>query len=120
MRWAAWILLTLTTAFWLWFGMGSAWVEKLGLVNWVMHLILPGGLLLSTLLAAWRWSAVGGALSALEGFLAMAAILWAAAGRYSRELALTMTLTLPLPLLVAGALLLLSRGVMTKAKSLGG
>jgi len=105
-RWTARILLSLTTAFWLWFGIGSAWTEGLGLLNWAIHLIIPGGLLLVTLFVAWRWSFGGGVLSALEGVLAMALILRAAlVGRYPSGTALAMGLTLGLPLLLAGALL---------------
>jgi predicted membrane channel-forming protein YqfA (hemolysin III family) len=39
----AWSLIVLTTGFWLWFGASSASSERLGPINAVFHLLVPGG-----------------------------------------------------------------------------
>ena len=34
---AAWALVLIAVVFWLWFGIGSAYVERLGPMNWVIR-----------------------------------------------------------------------------------
>ncbi len=66
--------------FWLWFGMGSAYVERAGPINWLMHILVPGGIFILSMLVAWRWPGIGGALLVLEGIAALGfmvrAFLW--------------------------------------------
>ena len=63
--------------FWLWFEIGSAYVERAGPFNWLMHTSVPGGTFILSLstLVAWRWEGIGGALLALEGIVALGFIL---------------------------------------------
>ena len=94
--------------FWLWFGIGSAYVEGAGPVNWLMHILVPGGIFTLSTLVAWRWPGIGGTLLALEGIVALGfivrAFLW---GRFTASTLTLMCLTLGLPPLAAGILFLL-------------
>jgi hypothetical protein len=109
MRFVARVLMIIAIVFWLWFGIGSAYVEGLGLVNWVLHILVPGGIFLLSALVAWRWQGPGGALLVVEGILASGFIvrtfLW---GRFTVSTLILMGLTLGLPPLAAGILFLLS------------
>jgi hypothetical protein len=67
MRPLAWTLIVLVTAFWLWFGIASAAAERLGGINWLGHIVVPGGVLVVTALIAWRWPVAGAALLIAEG-----------------------------------------------------
>jgi len=104
----AWVLVIMAIVFWLWFGVGSAYVERAGPVNWLMHILVPGGIFMLTALVAWRWEGVGGALFVLEGIVAFGfivrAFLW---GRFTTPTLMLMCLTLSLPPLAAGILFLL-------------
>jgi hypothetical protein len=95
--------------FWLWFGIGSAYVERAGPVNWLMHILVPGGIFVLSTLVAWRWPGIGGALLVLEGIVALGfivrAFLW---GRFTASTLTLMCLTLGLPPLAAGILFLLN------------
>jgi hypothetical protein len=108
-RSTAWILVIIAIVFWLWFGIGSAYVERAGPVNWLMHILVPGGIFMLTALMAWRWEGIGGALFTLEGIVALGfivrAFLW---GRFTTSTLMLMCLTLALPPLLAGILFLLN------------
>ena len=105
----AWVLVIIAIVFWLWFGIGSAYVERAGPLNWLMHILVPGGIFMLTALVAWRWEEIGGALFVLEGIVALGfivrAFLW---GRFTASTLTLMCLTLGLPPLIAGILFLLS------------
>ena len=106
----AWILMIIAIVFWLWFGIGSAYVERAGPVNWLMHILVPGGIFVLSTLVAWRWPGIGGTLLVLEGIVALGfivrAFLW---GRFTASTLTLMCLTLGLPPLAAGILFLLNR-----------
>ena len=110
MRSAARVLMIIAIVFWLWFGIGSAYVENAGLFNWLMHILAPGGIFILSTLVAWRWEAIGGALLVLEGIAALGFIvrtfLW---GSFTASTLVLMCLTLGLPPLAAGVLFLLCR-----------
>ena len=103
------ILMIIAIVFWLWFGIGSAYVERAGPVNWLMHILVPGGIFVLSTLVAWRWPGIGGALLLLEGIVALGfivrAFLW---GRFTASTLTLMCLTLGLPPLAAGILFLLN------------
>ncbi|TEU22657.1 MAG: hypothetical protein E3J21_00085 [Anaerolineales bacterium] len=105
------ILMIIAIVFWLWFGIGigSAYVEGAGPLNWLMHILVPGGIFILSTLVAWRWPGIGGTLLVLEGIAALGfivrAFLW---GRFTTSTLTLMCLTLGLPPLVAGILFLLS------------
>ena len=107
-RSTAWVLVIMAIVFWLWFGIGSAYVERAGPVNWLMHILVPGGLFILTALVAWRWEGIGGSLFVLEGIVALGfivrAFLWA---RLTTPTLMLMCLTLAIPPLAAGILFLL-------------
>ena len=107
-RSTAWVLVIMAIVFWLWFGIGSAYVERAGPVNWLMHILVPGGIFILTALAAWRWEGIGGSLFVLEGIVALGfivrAFLWA---RLTTPTLMLMCLTLAIPPLAAGILFLL-------------
>jgi len=107
-RSTAWVLVIIAIVFWLWFGIGSAYVERAGPFNWLMHILVPGGIFMLTALMAWRWERIGGALFVLEGIVALGfivrAFLW---GRFTTSTLMLMCLTLALPPLAAGILFLI-------------
>jgi len=104
----AWTLIVIAIVFWLWFGIGSAYVEKGGAFNWLMHILVPGGVFILSALAAWRWERIGGGLLLLEGIVALGFIVRAfLLGRLTASSMMLMCLTLALPPLTAGTLLLL-------------
>ena len=107
-RLTARILMIIAIVFWLWFGIGSAYVERSGPLNWLMHILVPGGIFILSTLVAWRWQGIGGALLVLEGIAALGfivrAFLW---GRFTTSTLTLMCLTLGLPPLAAGILFLL-------------
>ncbi|MFQ5858665.1 MAG: hypothetical protein ACE5LU_23945, partial [Anaerolineae bacterium] len=43
-RSTAWVLMIIAIVFWLWFGIGSAYVERAGPLNWLMHILMPAGI----------------------------------------------------------------------------
>jgi hypothetical protein len=93
--------------FWLWFGIGSAYAEQLGLMNWVMHIVVPGGIFSLSTVLAWRMAAAGGTALLVEGLIALAFVTRAyLLGNFDRSGWFLMCLTLGLPPLAAGALLL--------------
>ncbi len=104
-RSSALALMIIAIVFWLWFGIGSAYVEEAGLFNWLMHILVPGGIFILSTLVAWRWEGIGGALLALEGLVALSFILWAfLLANFTASGLVLMCLTLGLPPLAAGVL----------------
>jgi len=101
------ILMVIAVVFWLWFGVGSAYVERAGPVNWLMHVLVPGGIFILSTLVAWRWPGIGGTLLVLEGIAALGFIGRAfLQGRFTASTLTLMCLTLGLPPLAAGILFL--------------
>lgn len=91
---------------WLWFGISSAWSEG-GWVNWVLHLLIPGGILLITLLVAIKWEAVGASLLIGEGVFLSIWVLWSASiSTTGLGVIVFLLCILGLPLTIAGGLLL--------------
>jgi hypothetical protein len=120
-RWprsTAWVLMIIAVVFWLWFGIGSAYVERAGPFvlgpkdqgpfNWLMHILVPGGIFILSTLLAWRWEGLGGTLLVLEGLGALGFIGRAfLGGRFTASTLVLMCLTLGLPPLAAGILFLI-------------
>lgn len=101
------VLMIIAIVFWLWFGIGSAYAENTGLFNWLMHILVPGGIFILSTPVAWRWEGVGGALLALEGLAALSFIARAfLLGSFTTSTLVLMCLTLGLPPLAAGILFL--------------
>jgi hypothetical protein len=91
---------------WLWFGISSAWHEG-GLLSWVLHLLLPGGIVLMTLVVSLRWERLGALMLVVEGVFFTSWVLLTASIAVVTPLGITVLLgILGLPLLIAGALLL--------------
>jgi predicted anti-sigma-YlaC factor YlaD len=107
-RSSALVLMIIAIVFWLWFGIGSAYVEKMGPSNRLMHSVVPGGIFILSTLVALRWDGIGGVLLVLEGLVALGfivrAFLW---GSFTASTLVLMCLTLGLPPLVAGILFLI-------------
>ena len=104
-RSAARILMVIAIVFWLWFGIGSAYAERAGPFNWLMHILLPGGIFILSTLVARRWEKIGGSLLVLEGITALGFIVRAfVRGSFTASTLVLMCLTLGLPPLVAGIL----------------
>jgi len=108
-RTVAFFLGGLVTAFWLWFGIASGIGERLGAGNLIGHVVVPGGIFLITLLVAWRWERVGGALFLIEGLVVAIGYPLMARGRFPVTTVVMVVLTMSLPPLVAGALLIAKR-----------
>jgi len=107
-RRAGQVLMIIAIVFWLWFGIGSAYGENAGLFNWLMHILVPGGIFVLSTLVAWRWEGTGGALLALEGLAALSFIVRAfLLGNFTSSTLLLMCLTLGMPPLAAGILFLI-------------
>jgi hypothetical protein len=104
-RSSARVLMIIAIVFWLWFGIGSAYVEDAGLFNWLMHILVPGGIFILSTLVAWRWEGSGGVLLVLEGLVAVGFIVRAfVRGSFTASNLVLMCLTLGLPPLAAGIL----------------
>jgi hypothetical protein len=105
-RSAALILMIVAAVFWLWFGVGSAYVERMGLMNWVMHILIPGGVFVLSTWLAWRRPRIGGALLAGEGLVALYFVLrnMVLSRAFPMSTVVLMCLTLALPPLAAGVL----------------
>jgi hypothetical protein len=95
-------------AFWLWFGVASAASERLGPVNWALHLLVPGGLLLASLLVALRWKLAGGTLLLVEGLSVVVAYPLLVGGRFPVTTIALVLLTMGLPPVASGTLFLLA------------
>lgn len=90
---------------WLWFGVTAAWEEGT-VLSWVLHLLLPGGVLLITLALSLKWERLGGLLFIAEGVFFTTWVVWSASISEVTEWGLVVLLgILGVPLLVAGALL---------------
>jgi len=108
MRFVARVLMIMAIVFWLWFGIGSAATERLGAINWLLHILVPAGLFTLATLLAWHWPGIGGALLSLEGLLALAFVVRAfLRGSFSVAMFTPMLLSLAFPPLAAGILFLL-------------
>jgi hypothetical protein len=108
---AAWVFIIISIVFWLWFGIGSAYVEGGGWVNWLMHLLIPGGIFVLSALVAWWRERIGGLLFLVEGVIATGFLTVAAiGGRSEASTLLLMLLTLALPPLISGILMLVCWG----------
>lgn len=104
----AWILVIVAIVFWLWFGIGSAAVEDAGWFNWLMHILIPGGVFIISAAIAWRWGRIGGVTLIFEGVVAIVFIvLGLLADRLQPSTVFLMLLTLALPPLIAGILFLI-------------
>ena len=104
----AWILMIIAIVFWLWFGIGSAYVERAGPLNWLVHILVPEGIFMLSTLVAWRWQDIGGTLLVLEGIVALGFIVRAFLScRFTISTLTLMCLTLGLPPLAAGILFLI-------------
>lgn len=90
---------------WLWFGISSAWRESTPL-SWILHLLLPGGILLITLAVSLKWERVGGLLFIGEGVFFTAWVLLTASITAITTWGVVVLLgILGVPLLLAGGLL---------------
>ena len=104
----AWILVIVAIVFWLWFGIGSAAAEDAGWFNWLMHILIPGGVFIISAAVAWRWERTGGALLICEGVMATGFVVYGLlADRLWPSTVLLMLLTLALPPLISGILFMI-------------
>lgn len=106
LRIAARSIVIVASLVWLWFGITAAWEEGT-VLSWVLHLLLPGGLMLVTLAIALKWERVGALLLVAEGVFFTTWVLWSASISEVTQWGLAALLgILGAPLLIAGALLL--------------
>ena len=103
----AWGLVIVAIVFWFWFGIGSAYAEDAGAFNWLMHILIPGGIFLVTAGIAKLWKVVGGALFTLQGIFVSSFVVLSVVPRPNVSLAILLLLTLALPPLLAGIMFLL-------------
>jgi hypothetical protein len=107
-RKVAWILVIVAIVFWLWFGIGSAMVEEGGWFNWLMHILIPGGIFILSALITLRWQRVGGAVLSIMGVTAIAmSLIGFIRGATALATMIMMLLTLSFPPLISGMLFLL-------------
>lgn len=111
LRWTGRILALAVAVFWLWWGVGSAYVEGCSWLGLLAHCV-PGLLILIATLVAWKQERIGGSLLIGVALLVTAFLLWAISrGGYRvtyRQVAVMVWLTMALPPLLAGVLLLAS------------
>jgi hypothetical protein len=106
-RKVAWILVIVAIVFWLWFGIGSAMVEEGGWFNWLMHILIPGGIFILGALITLRWQRVGGVVLTIMGFTAIAmSLIGFIRGATALAAMIMMLLTLSFPPLISGILFL--------------
>lgn len=108
-RRAALALALLWGGFWSWFGLASGISEGLNPLGVLIHTAVPGLIFLAVAAAAWRWRRAGGLALLLTGLLVLVVypIL------FSRPPVATIVfllLTMAVPPVLAGFLLLFSRG----------
>lgn len=108
LRWAGRVLALAVAVFWLWWGVGSAYVEGFSWISLLAHSI-PGLLILISTLVAWRWERIGGSLLIGVAVLVTGFLLWAFIFRGGRSMVATVWFTMALPPLVAGLLFIASR-----------
>ena len=109
LRWAARIMALAVAIFWLWWGVGSAYVEGFSWISLLAHSV-PGLLILIGTLVAWKWEKIGGRLLVGVALLVTAFLLWAFIFRGGyRQMAAIVWSTMALPPLVAGLLFLASQ-----------
>jgi hypothetical protein len=106
LRRLAWTLIAFTTTFWLWFGMASAIGERLGAINVVLHLLLPGGAFLLLACIAWRWRPLGATLLIVAGVAIAVGYPLTLARRFPLTTIVFVILTMAAPPFAAGVLLL--------------
>lgn len=106
LRVAARSIVIVISLVWLWFGITAAWEEGTAL-SWILHLLLPGGMLLITAAISLKWERAGALLLVAEGVFFTTWVLWSASISEVTEWGLAVLLgILGVPLLIAGALLL--------------
>jgi hypothetical protein len=106
-RKVAWILVIVAIVFWLWFGIGSAMVEEGGWFNWLMHILIPGGIFILSALITLRWQQVGGVALTIMGVIAIAmSLIGFIRGTTALAAMIMMLLTLSFPPLISGILFL--------------
>lgn len=94
--------------FWLWWGIGSAYVEGFSWFSLLAH-SAPGLLILIGTLVAWKWEKIGGSLLLGVAVLVTAFLLWAFILRSGYlQMTAIVWLTMALPPLLAGVLFLAS------------
>lgn len=111
LRWAGRILALAAAVFWLWLGVGFAYMEGFSWGSLLAHCV-HGLLILIATLVAWKWEGVGGSLLIGVAILVTVPFLWAIlpvirAG-YQYQVNIMPLLTIALPSLVAGFLFLAS------------
>ncbi|GAB4411109.1 MAG: hypothetical protein Kow00123_24870 [Anaerolineales bacterium] len=106
LRIAARSIVIVVSLVWLWFGITAAWEEGTAL-GWILHILLPGGVLLATVALSLKWERVGALLLVAEGVFFTTWVLWSASISEVTAWGLTVLLgILGVPLLISGALLL--------------
>lgn len=108
LRWTGRLLALAVAIFWLWWGVGSAYVEGLTWFSLLAHCV-PGLLILIGSLVAWKRERTGGIFLVGIVLLVTAFLLWAILFRGGdRQMAAIVWLTMALPPLLAGVLFLAS------------
>lgn len=106
LRVAARSIVIVISLVWLWFGITAAWEEGTAL-SWILHLLLPGGVLLLTAAISLKWERVGALLLVAEGVFFTTWVVWSASITEVTDWGLAVLLgILGVPLLISGALLL--------------
>ncbi len=106
LRVAARSIVIVASLVWLWFGITSAWEEGT-VLSWILHLLLPGGIMLITVAISLKWERFGALLLVAEGVFLTTWVIWSASVSEVTRWGLTILLSiLGMPLLIAGALLL--------------
>lgn len=106
LRVAARSIVIVASLVWLWFGITSAWEEGT-VLSWILHLLLPGGMMLLTVAISLKWERLGALLFVAEGVFLTTWVLWSASVSEVTKWGLIVLLgILGMPLLIAGALLL--------------
>ncbi|MDH7490145.1 MAG: hypothetical protein QHH80_11630 [Anaerolineae bacterium] len=106
LRIAARSIVIVVSLVWLWFGITAAWEEGT-VLGWVLHILLPGGVVLATVAISVKWERVGALLLVAEGVFFTTWVLWSASISEITGWGLAVLLgILGVPLLISGALLL--------------
>ncbi len=101
------VLMIIAMVFWLWFGIGSSYAGRAGPLTRLLHMPVPGGVFILSMLLSWRWEGIGGALLVLRGIVALGFIVQGfLRGTFTTSNPILMCLTLALPPLAAGVLFL--------------
>ena len=105
----AWLLVTLLSGFWVWFGLASALGEGFGIGDVILRALIPGGVFAIVAAIAWRWRLAGALLLVATGILVVAGYPFVDGEFFPTSTLIFVLFTMAAPPIAAGVLLFETR-----------